>query len=192
MKRAIAALVASVSAAMGCEVPIEFRSRTDSSTAQDTRDGTVDDRPDPIDVIERDSVDDIVTMDRPVLDVPDDTTVRDVVPDRASPCSVDSDCGAGRRCTAGMCVSSCVVMTEQCNGRDDDCDGSIDEDDPMAPLCASGQACRAGACVSGGCPAGTTMCAGACVNLASDARNCGACGNACPAGQRCATGACVP
>lgn len=191
MKRAIAALVASVGAVMGCEVPIEFRSRTDSAAAQDTRADTVDDRPDPIDVIERDSADDVVTIDRPVFDARDDAPVQDVPLDRASACSVDSDCGAGRRCTAGVCVSSCVVMTEQCNGRDDDCDGMIDENDPMAPLCAAGQTCRAGACVSGGCPAGTTACGGACVNLASDTLHCGACGSACPAGQRCASGVCV-
>ena len=35
------------------------------------------------------------------------------------------------------------------------------------------------------CGAGQTTCGGACVTLASDTRNCGACGNACPSGQSC-------
>ncbi len=126
-----------------------------------------------------------------------------------------SSCAAGQACVMGACRSSmCSPSPERCNGRDDDCDGAIDESDPMSPICASGQTCRAGACVasgscsvdsdcasgqrctagmcttSGGCPAGTTACGGACVNLASDARNCGACGSSCAAGQACVMGAC--
>ncbi len=41
------------------------------------------------------------------------------------------------------------------------------------------------------CAADQHVCANACVSLQSDAKNCGACGNACGAGQGCSAGACV-
>ena len=41
------------------------------------------------------------------------------------------------------------------------------------------------------CPQGEVGCDGACVALASDARNCGACGNACGPGFYCSEGACT-
>jgi hypothetical protein len=40
------------------------------------------------------------------------------------------------------------------------------------------------------CPQGQTRCGGACVDLSSDARNCGACGTVCPDGGRCRNGTC--
>jgi hypothetical protein len=40
------------------------------------------------------------------------------------------------------------------------------------------------------CPAGQTICPGGCVDLSTDARNCGTCGNACTGGQ-CSGGSCV-
>lgn len=42
-----------------------------------------------------------------------------------------------------------------------------------------------------GCAVGLTECAGECVNLAFDARNCGACGVVCPASQLCSVFSCV-
>lgn len=41
------------------------------------------------------------------------------------------------------------------------------------------------------CPAGTTKCQNACVNLTSDKANCGRCNYPCPAGAECKAGACV-
>ena len=41
------------------------------------------------------------------------------------------------------------------------------------------------------CAADQRLCAGACVALQSDPRNCGACGQACGSGQGCSSGACV-
>ena len=40
------------------------------------------------------------------------------------------------------------------------------------------------------CSPGKTSCAGGCTDVTSDARNCGACGNACSDGQACTNGAC--
>ena len=41
------------------------------------------------------------------------------------------------------------------------------------------------------CPATQASCGGACVNTASDSKNCGACGNACNGAQMCSAGTCV-
>src|SRR5207237_2709433 len=70
------------------------------------------------------------------------------------------------------------------------------------PPCANGQPCNVnvdcqsslcqfGVCQPGGCPPGTTLCAGTCVNLQSNALNCGACGTGCANNQTCINGTCV-
>jgi hypothetical protein len=43
----------------------------------------------------------------------------------------------------------------------------------------------------GGCKSDSTSCGGACVQLASDNQNCGACGNACATGSFCSAGTCT-
>ena len=50
--------------------------------------------------------------------------------------------------------------------------------------CGRGTAC----CLS--CPASETMCSDSCVDLQTDARNCGSCGHACGGGQSCVNGSC--
>src|SRR5262249_35816110 len=47
-------------------------------------------------------------------------------------------------------------------------------------------------CCSLSCAAGQSECSGACVNLASNNANCGACGAACGAGTACSNGYCCP
>ncbi len=84
------------------------------------------------------------------------------------------NCGAcGRACKAGESCQQgeCVGPTQVC-----------------APACAPGQNCINNACV---CPAATTLCANACVDVATTPAHCGACGNACGAGKLCQAGACV-
>jgi Stigma-specific protein, Stig1 len=44
----------------------------------------------------------------------------------------------------------------------------------------------------GNCPTARVKCRGRCVNLQSDANNCGQCSNVCSAAEVCAGGACVP
>ncbi|MDQ3031944.1 MAG: hypothetical protein M3Y87_05960 [Myxococcota bacterium] len=75
-------------------------------------------------------------------------------------CDGDGDCATGWLCdtSAAESICACTPLDERCNGRDDDCDGAIDEE--PATLCGttggSGPAltCSAGACVcaSGGPP----------------------------------------
>lgn len=61
---------------------------------------------------------------------------------------------------------------------------NLDNDDrncgACGRVCASGEACQNGQCLSTNpCSAGQTLCGGACVDLTSDLDNCGYCGNVC-------------
>lgn len=60
--------------------------------------------------------------------------------DPARPCYHQADDGPGLA-TALMAIAA-RASSEQCNGRDDDCDGTVDDGAP----CPSGQACTDGAC----------------------------------------------
>jgi hypothetical protein len=98
-------------------------------------------------------------------------------------------CGSGlRRCAAG--ALTCVTPEPQdddatCDGRDEDCDGAIDEDfdldeDPdncgaCGVLCGTGEVC----------------CDGTCRDLDGDEQHCGACGRSCEGELSCCDGACV-
>jgi hypothetical protein len=55
------------------------------------------------------------------------------------------------------------------------------------------QPCGTGCCAvpdSGGCLSNLTACSGLCIDLASDAKNCGTCGHACGQNARCSQGQC--
>ncbi|MGE0791480.1 MAG: hypothetical protein AB7S26_37745 [Sandaracinaceae bacterium] len=96
---------------------------------------------------------------------------------------------------AGVRDAGCGASTEDCtNGADDDCDGMTDcadTDCPSGDACASdGNDCTTDVCAAGACahnrrPDGTALggtmrcCAGAATDVATDRRNCGACGQAC-------------
>lgn len=107
-------------------------------------------------------------------------------------CSAEGDCIPGWTCAAELgsinaYTCHCLATTETCNGLDDDCDGVVDDEPAMDQLCVKtkgiGYACRNGACTC------ATMCGGACVDLQSDANNCGACGKQCEIA--CAAGQCT-
>jgi hypothetical protein len=92
-----------------------------------------------------------------------------------------------------------LPQVETCNGRDDDCDGLVD-DGVTCPLVANAtSACVSGACQVT-CSAGFANCDGNAANgcetaLMTDTRNCGACGVICGlcadgSPQRCNAGVC--
>jgi hypothetical protein len=99
---------------------------------------------------------------------------------RCVECRTDGECDPGRRCDDDeRCAAACVPAAELCNGLDDDCDGTPDEDctEPSA-ACAVDAAC-AGAGERRFCDPARA----ACVECLED----GHCGT----GERCADGACV-
>jgi hypothetical protein len=102
---------------------------------------------------------------------------------RASCLGAGAGCPAGSECSNDLC---CPAGQVGCG----------------AVCCAAGQRCVEGVCSSGGtggntdtgpsgCAAGQTLCGGACVDLQSDGKHCGACGKVCDSGLFCSQGSCV-
>ncbi len=73
-------------------------------------------------------------------------------------------------------------LTEVCDGKDNDCDGTPDEAAPCPGLTV----CQSGACA---CPPAST-CGSECVDKSTSEAHCGACNNACPPGASCVDGVC--
>ena len=94
---------------------------------------------------------------------------------------------------------------ELCDGRDNDCDGRVDESAECCDGCASlDDRSRADVCLEDGtcdcstadgigpCAAGETCCAGGCTNTDTDVNNCGFCSTQCTtSADRCSAGMCM-
>jgi hypothetical protein len=89
-------------------------------------------------------------------------------------CQADADCDNGQACCSGACVD---ILFDENN-----CGG-------CGMVCAQGESCEQGVCVSGGCTNdadcdnGQACCAGTCADIASDPSNCGGCGTVCDDGD---------
>ncbi|MCC6337061.1 MAG: hypothetical protein IT380_24095 [Myxococcales bacterium] len=99
----------------------------------------------------------------------------------------DVGCDATSRCAAGACLpAECPSQT--CDPLSVCYQGSCVEAACVGVVCGGGQLCSAGVCT---CPAGRTLCDGACVDLLGSNAHCGRCGTTCASGQACASGTCV-
>ena len=107
-------------------------------------------------------------------------------------------CASGEVCVAGVCTANCPAGETRCDGRCTRIDTDGLHCGACGNACPMGQGCVAGRCAVT-CDAPGSMvreCAVAdglryCADVASDRRNCGACGTRCVPGQVCETGRCV-
>ena len=101
-------------------------------------------------------------------------------------CQSAGDCVSGWTCPSDH-LCDCSPSPEVCDGKDNDCDGIVDDEPAVDQVCELQTPGHV--CVNGDCACKTT-CGGAnCVDLTSDAKNCGSCGTIC-AGT-CTLGRCL-
>jgi hypothetical protein len=131
-------------------------------------------------------------------------------------CVTAADCGTDFECIAqvaggSLCFQKGICVAETCNGKDDNCNGAVDETFPSLGLaCTSAKpgVCAPGklSCIDAGetCVSQVAPSAELCNTLdddcngvsdetfmlGSDNLNCGVCGRTCPAGTSCQLGAC--
>jgi hypothetical protein len=84
-----------------------------------------------------------------------------------------------------LCFAECRREREVCQT------GCRRAGNPPCPAnCPSGSTCGAGGVCT--CHPGLAPCGSRCVDVQTDAQNCGACGSGCPSGATCSGGACGP
>jgi hypothetical protein len=107
-------------------------------------------------------------------------------------CASASACVPGWSCAslAGQAnpVCQCTPSPETCDGKDNDCNGVVDDGPLPDSQCAMQHA--GFACIAGQCSCAAT-CGGTCVDTSTDKMNCGGCGQVCShvcTGGRCLVG----
>jgi Protein of unknown function (DUF1566) len=109
-------------------------------------------------------------------------------------CTTTAHCVPGWTCgpapgeTSNVC--QCTPKNEVCDGKDDDCNGIVDDPAPAEQVCAAANGANY-YCANGVCTC-NLMCGGACLD-GEDPQNCGGCGHVCPAADpTCQGGQCSP
>lgn len=92
-------------------------------------------------------------------------------------------------------AGSCVPAAETCDGADQDCDGTIDEQPTECSFPNATTACEGGACVMSECEAGFADCdesaPGCETDVSADPANCGGCGVTCGPTEVCVASTCT-
>ncbi len=102
---------------------------------------------------------------------------------RTQPCL--DHCPDGLTKCGAQCVPDSEVPEEVCDGKDNNCNGKVDDGVTCAPLGNARRTCSNGQCVVDMCNGGFHICNGACIPDEQP------CGDSCPAGRSNCTGACV-
>lgn len=116
--------------------------------------------------------------------------------EEAGPCLWGWSCesrAAAWNPSSELAVCACEASEEVCDGRDNDCNGVVDDAGQVDPLCdeaLSGAVCTEEARC--GCPGGREECEERCVDYETDREHCGGCGQGCGEGLVCAGAVCVP
>ncbi len=92
-------------------------------------------------------------------------------------------------CSEGVCTEACQLPLKQI-GSGVCADPRSDPRNCGGFGCNAAQVCQEGRCETM-CELGKALCAGDCVILAMDNKNCGSCGHVCPAGTGCTSGGCL-
>ena len=113
----------------------------------------------------------------------------------SEPCNATTDCVPGWACVpvAGITSSNfctCTYSPQVCDGKDDNCDGTVDNEPAADESCGPAFVCQDGgcACSQSACSSldgGGACCSNLCVDLQTDSAHCGSCGNQCSAAQAC-------
>ncbi len=138
------------------------------------------------------TVDNCVDGEEQVCD-PFDGAIEEVCDGENNDCDDETDEGLGTTtCGLGLCehtIDNCEGGEEQecdplegaipevCDGNDNDCDGTPDDDDEVARV---------------GCAEGTDCCGGGCVDVLENPEHCGDCETTCTDDELCLAGDCVP
>ncbi len=97
-------------------------------------------------------------------------------------------CGSGMTCASGVCLcppgsrpvsaggGCCIMPGAPCSST-------------LGALPCCGGTCLGGKCA--GCPPGSVLCNGVCVDTSIDPKHCGGCGSACGPGMTCVSGVCA-
>jgi hypothetical protein len=106
-------------------------------------------------------------------------------------CTTTSDCVSGWVCGGDLGlpgnVCKCTPSTEGCAGKDNDCDGVVDEQPAADEWCETQTAGYV--CLNGSCTCGSACGSSTCIDTSKDPNNCGGCGVQCTG--TCTLGRCL-